>query len=48
MNMGQNSYLGMCLCVVWSADFGEGSVIGSGPVVVKPAPRPWWRSCRRG
>jgi len=38
MNIGRDSYLGMCVCVLWSADIGEGLVIGSGSVVVKPVP----------
>lgn len=36
--IGRDCYLGMCVCVLWSADIGDGSVIGSGSVVVKPVP----------
>ncbi len=38
--IGRDCYLGMCVCVLYSADIGEGSVIGAGSVVVKPVP-PW-------
>ena len=36
--IGRDSYLGMNVCVLYSADIGEGSVVGSGSVVVKPLP----------
>ncbi len=36
--IGRDSYLGMNVCVLYSADIGEGSVVGSGAVVVKPLP----------
>ncbi len=36
--IGRDCYLGMGVIVLWSADIGEGSVIGSGSVVVKPVP----------
>lgn len=36
--VGLDCYLGMCVCVLYSADIGEGSVIGAGSVVVKPIP----------
>ncbi len=36
--IGRDCYLGMCVCVLWSADIGDGSVVGSGAVVVKPVP----------
>ena len=36
--IGRDSYLGMNVCVLYCADIGEGSVIGSGSVVVKPIP----------
>jgi len=36
--IGRDCYLGMGVCVLWSADIGDGSVIGSGSVVVKPIP----------
>jgi len=36
--IGRDCYLGMNVCVLYSANIGEGSVIGSGAVVVKPIP----------
>ena len=36
--IGRDCYLGMNVCVLYSADIGEGSVIGSAAVVVKPIP----------
>lgn len=36
--IGRDSYLGMHVCVLYSADIGEGSVVGSGSVVVKTLP----------
>jgi acetyltransferase-like isoleucine patch superfamily enzyme len=36
--IGKDCYLGMNVCVLYSADIGEGSVVGSGAVVVKPIP----------
>lgn len=36
--IGRDSYLGMNVCVLYCADIGEGSVVGSGSVVVKPIP----------
>ena len=36
--IGRDCYLGMNACVLYSADIGEGSVIGSAAVVVKPIP----------
>ncbi len=38
ITIGRDCYLGKCVCVLWSADIGDGSVIGSGSVVVKPIP----------
>jgi len=38
ITIGRDCYLGMCVCVLWSADIGDGAVIGSGSVVVKPIP----------
>lgn len=38
VTIGKDSYLGMNVCVLYSADIGDGSVIGSGSVVVKPIP----------
>lgn len=36
--VGRDCYIGMGVCVLWSADIGDGSIIGSGSVVVKPIP----------
>lgn len=36
--IGRDAYIGMGVCVMYSGDIGEGSVIGSGSVVVKPIP----------
>lgn len=38
VTIGRDSYLGMNVTVLYSADIGEGSVVGSGSVVVKPLP----------
>lgn len=38
VTIGRDCYLGKCVCVLYSADIGDGSVIGSGAVVVKPIP----------
>ncbi|MBR6740644.1 MAG: acyltransferase [Clostridia bacterium] len=38
VTIGRDCYLGMSVCVLYSADIGEGSVIGSASVVVKPIP----------
>lgn len=38
VTIGRDVYLGMNVCVLYSADVGDGSVIGSGSVVVKPIP----------
>ena len=38
VTIGRNCYLGKCVCVLYSADIGDGSVIGAGAVVVKPVP----------
>jgi acetyltransferase-like isoleucine patch superfamily enzyme len=38
MTIGRDCYLGMNVSVVYSADIGEGSVIGAGSVVVKTIP----------
>lgn len=37
--IGRDSYIGMGVCVMYSGDIGEGSVIGAGSVVVKPIPK---------
>ena len=36
--IGRDAYIGMGVSVMYSGDIGEGSVIGSGSVVVKPIP----------
>ena len=36
--IGRDCYLGMNVCVLYSANIGEGSVVGSAAVVVKPLP----------
>ena len=38
VTIGRDCYLGMNVSVLWSADIGEGAVIGAGSVVVKPIP----------
>ena len=38
VTLGRDSYLGMNVCVLYSADIGEGSVVGAGSVVVNPIP----------
>lgn len=38
ITIGKDVYLGMRVCVLYSADIGDGSVIGAGSVVVKPVP----------
>jgi acetyltransferase-like isoleucine patch superfamily enzyme len=38
ITIGRDCYLGMSVSVVYSADIGEGSVIGAGSVVVKTIP----------
>ena len=38
VTIGRDSYIGMGVCVMYSGDIGEGSVIGAGSVVVKPIP----------
>ncbi len=38
ITIGRDCYLGMCTCVLYSGDIGDGSVIGAGSVVVKPVP----------
>lgn len=36
--IGRDCYIGMGVCIMYSADIGEGSVIGAGATVVKPIP----------
>ncbi|MBE6590903.1 MAG: hypothetical protein E7646_02590 [Ruminococcaceae bacterium] len=38
VTIGRDSYLGMGVIVMYSADIGEGSVIGAGTLVTKPIP----------
>lgn len=38
VTIGRDCYIGMNACVLYSADIGEGSVVGSGSVVVKTLP----------
>ena len=38
VSIGRDVYIGMGVCVMYSADIGDGSVIGAGSVVVKPIP----------
>ncbi len=38
ISIGRDCYLGMNVSVLWSADIGDGSIVGSGSVVVKPVP----------
>lgn len=38
VTIGRDAYIGMGVCVMYSGDIGEGSVIGAGSVVVKPIP----------
>lgn len=38
VTIGRDCYLGMSVTVLYSADIGDGAVIGSGAVVVKPVP----------
>lgn len=38
VTIGRDSYVGMSVTIMYTGDIGEGSVIGSGSVVVKPIP----------
>lgn len=38
VTIGRDCYIGMGVCIMYSGDIGEGSVIGAGSVVVKPIP----------
>ena len=38
VSIGRDSYIGMGVCIMYSGDIGEGSVVGAGSVVVKPIP----------
>lgn len=38
VTIGRDCYLGMGVCVMYSGNIGEGSVIGAGSTVVKPIP----------
>jgi acetyltransferase-like isoleucine patch superfamily enzyme len=38
VTIGSDVYIGMGVCIMYSGDVGDGSVIGAGSVVVKPIP----------
>ena len=38
VTIGRDVYIGMGVCVMYSGDIGEGSVVGAGSLVVKPIP----------
>ena len=38
VTIGRDVYVGMGVCIMYSGDIGDGSVIGAGSVVVKPIP----------
>lgn len=38
VTIGRDSYIGMGVCIMYSGDIGDGSVVGAGSVVVKPIP----------
>lgn len=38
VTIGKDVYIGMGVCIMYSGDIGDGSVIGAGSVVVKPIP----------
>ena len=38
VTIGRDAYIGMGVCIMYSGDIGEGSVVGAGSVVVKPIP----------
>ena len=38
VTIGRDVYIGMGVCILYSGDIGEGSVIGAGSVVAKPVP----------
>ncbi len=38
VTIGKDCYIGMGVCIMYSGDIGDGSVIGSGSTVVKPIP----------
>ncbi|NLY69624.1 MAG: acyltransferase [Clostridiales bacterium] len=38
ITIGRDCYIGMCVCILYSADIGEGSVIGASSTVVKSIP----------
>lgn len=38
VTIGKDCYIGMGVCIMYSGDIGDGSVIGSGALVVKPIP----------
>lgn len=36
--IGRDCYIGLGVCIVYSGDIGDGSIVGAGSVVVKPIP----------
>ncbi|MBT3295124.1 MAG: acyltransferase [Verrucomicrobia bacterium] len=38
LTIGRDCYIGKRVCILYSADIGDGAVIGAGAVVVKPVP----------
>lgn len=38
VTLGDDCYIGMGVCIMYSADIGKGSVVGAGSTVVKPIP----------
>ena len=38
VTIGRDCYLGMGVCVMYSGDIGDGSIVGAGSTVVKPIP----------
>ena len=38
VTLGRDCYIGMNVAILWSADIGEGAVVGAGSVVVQPVP----------
>ena len=38
VTIGKDAYIGMGVCILYSGDIGDGAVVGSGAVVVKPIP----------
>ncbi len=38
VTIGEDSYIGMGVCIMYSGDIGKGSIVGAGSTVVKPIP----------